>query len=124
MSVRGLALLSLVLTAIAVVMLGRIGFPFAFFRDQEAGGFLPWACLAVAAGLALGILVVQGTRDPRLPRRLAALVMAAPVFAVSYALGRILWGKPVSWTHILELSGISFFLFVAFVLALSVLRKM
>lgn len=111
--IRSLAIASVLLATCGIVTLaGRASF-----------GFWSWACLAVATGLALAILVVQASRDPLLPRRLAALVVLAPVFGGAYALGRLLLHKPVSWVHVLELTGISFLLFGACALAVLALRK-
>lgn len=113
MTARALGLISVLLAVLGIFTLGEKG----------SFGFWSWACLAVAAGLALAVLVVQAAREPLWPRRLAALVLVAPLFAVSYALGRMLFGKPVSSVHVLELGGFSLLLFGAFAAAALALRK-
>lgn len=113
MSVRGFGLTSALLAAVGV--LGVAG--------KESVAFWAWACLAVALGLAMAILVVQAARDPLLSRKLLVLVLVAPLFAGGYGLGRMLWGKPVSWQHLLELAGLWFLLFGALAVAFLMLRK-
>lgn len=93
-------------------------------RLGKSFGFWSWVCLAVASGLALAVLVAQTAGDPVFPRKLAAvLVLLAPLFAVGYGLGRMLWGKPLIWRHLLELGGVCLLLAGVFAVALRVLRK-
>ncbi len=113
MSVRGLGLTSALLAAVGV--LGVAG--------KQTVAFWAWACLAVALGLAMAILVVQAAPDPLLPRKLLLLVLVAPLFAGSYGLGRMLWGKAVSLEQLLELTGLWFLLFGALAVAFLMLRK-
>lgn len=123
MKVRILIFASVVLATVGVLSFSVRSLWYGFVRSGNVLHFFPWACLGVAFGLALAALVLQAARDPRLPRRLMGLVAVAPVFAVGYGLGRLLWGRPVSWPHILELGGLSLLVLGSFAGAVLLLRK-
>ncbi|MFN3412437.1 MAG: hypothetical protein ACK42L_00045 [Thermoanaerobaculum sp.] len=123
MSTRGLALTSALLTVLGALILGGQGFGALTPGAQGWLAVLPWACFGLAGGLALGILVSQAARDPLLPRRLAGLVLVAPLFAVGYGVGRMLWGKSVSWVKLLELGGLSLLVLATFALTSLCLRE-